>query len=111
MSMRDDVLKLAAITQLVQDDRLNRLRIANEARAKSLMQLAALAADEAPSDLPVIPAGLVGLAYQCWADIRRADLNVVIARQTVEVMEARAAASLAFGRAQAIHGVAERLKR
>jgi hypothetical protein len=109
--MSKDLSRLAEITQLVLDTRLHALRLASDAREKSRMQLAALAVRDAPTDLPAMTAERVGLTYQRWADLRRADLNAVIARQTAEWMAAKADASLAFGRAQAINTLAERVKR
>ncbi|WP_309664839.1 hypothetical protein [Tabrizicola sp.] len=110
MSASKDLSRLGDITQLVLDSRLQALRHASAAREKSQMQLAALTASDAPTDLPAIAAGLVALNYQRWADLRRAGLNAVIARQTAEWMQAKAAASLAFGRTQALRGIVERLK-
>jgi hypothetical protein len=107
----EDLAKLQGITDLVLENRLHRLRQTAEARAQSLMQLAALSATPVPADLPAITAGLVGLTYQRWADIRRAELNAVIARQTAEWMAAKAEASLAFGRAEAVRGVAAKAAR
>lgn len=105
------IAELQLITQLLLDARLQDLRHAAEARDRSLMQYDALAAAEDPGDLPVVLAGTVGLAYQRWADQRRADLNAVIARQTVDWMAARSAASTAFGRVQALNAALDRQKR
>ncbi|NJM81760.1 MAG: hypothetical protein HC844_04030 [Tabrizicola sp.] len=48
------------------------------------------------------------MTYQRWADLRRMELNDVIARQTVTWIEAQAEARLAFGRNQALAGLVER---
>jgi hypothetical protein len=50
------------------------------------------------------------LVYDRWADVRRAELNLVIARQTAEMLEARSEAGTAFGRLQALQGLAKRLE-
>lgn len=109
MSKRDDLARLTELTQLVLDQRLHLLREAAGARDRSRLQLDALAAASAPADLPPVTAGLVSLTYERWADIRRSELNTVIARQTVEWMGARSDAATAFGRLQAIKGVAAKL--
>jgi hypothetical protein len=111
MSKRADLAKVTALTQLVLDHRLHQLREAAAARDRSQMQLGAITAAAAPADLSPVTAGLVGLAYQRWADIRRSELNAVIARQTATWIEARSDARTAFGRVQAITGVAEKLPR
>lgn len=111
MNRAQDLKKLQAITDLVLDARQLRLRQACDARERSVSQLQALAVPEPRADLPVVAGELVSLTYQRWADLRRAELNAVIARQTVEMMAARAAAALAFGRAEALRGVAGKLGR
>ena len=111
MSNRDDLAKVAGLAELVLDRRLQDLREAAAARHRSRMQLDAIMAAAAPADLPPVTAGLVGLAYQRWADIRRSELNAVIARQTATWLTARSEAATAFGRLQAIRGVAEKLAR
>lgn len=106
-----DLAKLGEITDLVLENRLHLLRQAAAARAQSLMQLSALSAGCEPTDLPTITEELVGLSYQRWADLRRAELNAVIARQTADWISARAEAKIAFGRAEAIRGLAAKLRR
>jgi hypothetical protein len=107
MTTAKDLKKMAELSQLVLDNRLSRLRQVAEARAQSLHQLAAINAPAAPTDLPPMAAGMVSLAYQRWADVRRAELNALIARQTVEWMEAKSVATLAFGRNQALRQLGE----
>lgn len=111
MTTKADVARLAALTALVLDQRLQQLRLAAAARDRSRMQIAALDLPQGDHDLPVPIAGQVGLAYERWADQRRTELNALIARQTVEWMAARSAASLAFGRTEALRGVAARQAR
>ena len=99
---------LQLLTQLMLDARLQTLRQATGARERSLMQRDALGAAEDPGDLPIAVAGTVALTYRRWADQRRAELNAVIARQTVACMVARAEASTAFGKVQALHAALDR---
>jgi hypothetical protein len=49
--------------------------------------------------------------YQHWADLRRAEINLVLARQTVDWMEARGAAQSAFGRAEVLRQLQIKHKR
>ena len=61
-------------------------------------------------ELEPITAEKVGMAYDRWADARRSELNLVIARQTAAWIEQRGEAQAAFGRVQALQGLATRLK-
>ena len=74
------------------------------------MQLGAINEAGRPADLEPVTAGKVALTYDRWADLRRSELNLVIARQTAEWMEARREAQTAFGRVQALQGLATRLR-
>lgn len=111
MTGRKDLQSLAVLSQLVLDQRLADLRRAAERLERSRAQMRAINAAGAPADLPPVQAGLVDLAYQRWADVRRAELNTTIALQTVAWMEARSEAATAFGRLQALEGAAQRLDR
>ncbi len=108
MTRRADLDKLTTLAALVLDERLQRLRQAAEARKRSMSQLAALNVAPVDLQLAVPVAERVGLTFERWADLRRAELNAVIARQTVDLMAEREAASLAFGRSQALRAVIDR---
>ncbi len=101
---------LGALADLMLDSRLVALRAAAEARNASLARLDALNATPAATDLPLIAEALASLGYQRWADARRAEINLVLARQTAEWLEARDAARTTFGRKQALQGLATRLE-
>lgn len=111
MTSKADIARLTALTALVLDQKLQQLRATAAARDRSRMQIAALNLPPADHELPLPIAGQVSLAYERWADLRRADLNALIARQTVEWMAARSAASQAFGRAEALRRIASRHER
>jgi hypothetical protein len=111
MTGRKEFQTLATLSQLVLDQRLAGLRQAAARLERSKSQLRAINAAGAPADLPPVQAGLVDLAYQRWADIRRAELNTIIAQQTVAWMQAKSEAATAFGRLQALTGAAQRLDR
>lgn len=108
MTVAKDIAKLQVLTQLILDAKLQALRQATEARERSLMQRDALTNLQDPGDLPVAVAESVGLAYSRWADHRRADLNTVIACQTVACLVARTDASTAFGKVQALRAALDR---
>lgn len=110
MSQAKDLKRLAEVAQLMLDHRLGQLHGAAEELERSRMQLTAINAAGRPADLELVTAGKVALTYDRWADQRRAELNFVIARQTAAWMEARSEAQTAFGRVQALQGLATRLK-
>lgn len=110
MTKASDMGRLAELAQLMLDHRLSKLRSAALELERSQMQRAALDLTTTPPDLEPVTAEKVALTYNRWADQRRSELNLVIARQTVDWMEARGDAQKAFGRVQALQGLATRLK-
>jgi len=108
--MKQELKRLEALARLVLDHRLDQLRASVTRLERSEDQLQAVNAAAAPADLPPLAAGLVEINYGRWADIRRAELNTLIARQRAEVIEVRAEATTAFGRLQALRGAGEKLK-
>ena len=111
MSRLSDIQRLEALAQLVQDQRLQVLKQAADQLERSRAQLEAINAAAAPADLPPVAGGLVDVAYRRWADIRRSELNGVIARQSVTWIEERSEAAQAFGRVQALKGALARLEK
>ena len=110
MKGASDIEKLGQVAQLMLDHRLGQLRTAADELERSRMQLAALNQGARGDDLEPVTAERVALRYERWADHRRAELNLVIARQTAGWLEARSEAQTAFGRAQALKGLAKRLQ-
>jgi hypothetical protein len=109
MSRAKDLAKLGGLARLVLDHRLALLREAADRRDQSRQQIAALDQGAEPTDLPPLAAGQVGILYQSWADARRSELNMLLARQTADWLEARQNAQTAFGRAEALRGAVGRL--
>ena len=109
MTKAQDMIRIAELAQLVLDHRLERLRRARVELDRSKSQLKAINAAAEPADLPLLTAYTVNLTYQRWADVRRSDLNLVVARQTADWMGARDEAGTAFGRPQALRGLVEKL--
>jgi hypothetical protein len=100
--------QLADLGAMILDRRLADLERAARARADSRARLAGLDLPPAETDLPPVAAAQAGLRYQVWADARRAEINLLLARQTAEWLEAQDAARLAFGRAKALERLAGR---
>lgn len=109
MTRPTDIAALQRLAGLLLDHRLSQLRQAADRREQSRMQIAALDKGAEPADLPPVAAGQVALRYQLWADVRRSELNTLLARQTVDWIAAREDAQHAFGRAEALRGVAARI--
>lgn len=109
MSRSKDLAKLEDLSRLILDDRLSRLRAAGSLVEISRMQIAALDRSAEPDDLPPFAANQIALRYQVWADARRSELNVVLASQTANWLDARQDARQAFGRAEALRGIAGRM--
>ncbi len=96
---------------MVLDVRLARLTEAASARDASLAQLAILAQPVQGSEPFDIAQAQVQLTYDRWAEARRAEINLVLARQTAEWMQARADASLAFGRSDVLRRLIAKAQR
>jgi hypothetical protein len=109
MTRARDVATLQGLARLMLDHRLSLLKGAADRREQSRRQIAALDGAEPAAGLPPVTEGQVALRYQRWAEARRSELNIVLARQTAEWIAARDDASHAFGRAEALRGVAARL--
>jgi hypothetical protein len=104
-----DLRRLGELTGLMLDHRLAVLRKAAEAKAQSETALAALSRPMPEGDgLVGASAELAALAYERWADARRAEINQQLARQTHIWMEARDAAQIAFGKAEVLRRLRDR---
>ena len=110
MSKAKDLSRLAELAQLMLDHRLDQLRTSADLLDQSRMQLGAINQAAKPVDLDPVTAAKVGFGYDRWADVRRAELNLVIARQTAAWLDAQGEARTAFGRMQALQGLAKRLQ-
>jgi high-affinity Fe2+/Pb2+ permease len=105
-----DVHRLRELTGLMLDHRLAVLRQAAEAKAQTEAALASLARPMAgKDDLLGASSALAALAYERWADARRVEINQLLARQTHVWMEARDVAQIAFGKAEALRRLQDRL--
>lgn len=110
MSKTAEIARLTQLAALTLDHRLGQMRAASLALERSRDQLAAISEAGKPADLPLVAGAKAEWAYRRWADQRRSELNLVIARQTADWLTARDAATTAFGRREALQGLALSVK-
>ncbi len=110
MSKARNLARLSELAALTLDHRLGQMRAASQALERSRGQLAAINEAAKPADLPLVAGAKAEWAYRRWADQRRSELNLVIARQTADWLTARDEAKTAFGRREALQGVARSVK-
>ena len=98
MTVAKQLGALKSLADMILDQRLITLRAAQSACAETRSKLAGLDGQGAVDDCALVIAAAADLRYQTWADLRRKDLNMQLARQTVVALEASDAARLAFGK-------------
>ncbi|MDP4034471.1 MAG: hypothetical protein Q8P60_16775 [Pseudorhodobacter sp.] len=108
MNRKTQMQRLGQLSGLILDIRLSQLHAAARARVESQARLAGLDAPQA-SDLPPIAAAQAGLLYERWAEVRRAEINLLLSRQTAVWLEAQTSARQAFGRSEAVQSVQKKL--
>ncbi|QYZ69811.1 hypothetical protein [Neotabrizicola shimadae] len=104
-----DLRRLQVLSDLIRDSRLEAVKQAAQAEVQTCRRLEALSQNGAALDLHPAAAHAASLAYESWAELRRRELLVTLARQRAELAEAEAAARDAFGRAEAIKSILGRL--
>lgn len=92
--------RLQQIAGLILDARLAEVQAAERARQESLSHLQSLRVPQPVTE--DVTSAQVGLRYEQWADMRRGQINMALARQTVTWMDAQDHARSAFGRAEAL---------
>lgn len=105
MTTAKQIVRLGQISQLVLDVKLAALHSAASKRQHSLDLLDALNTVGTATDLSLVAQHQTNLRYQHWAQARRVELNLVLARQTADLTAARDEAVLVFGRNQAVLGL------
>lgn len=105
-----DLSRLVDLAGLLLDHRLGSLRQIAQAKAQSEMALSVLGrpVPDQEDGLEGVSAELSKLAYQRWADARRGEINLTLARQTHAWLEAKADAQVAFGKAEALKRLAKK---
>ena len=110
MSKHDQLRRLQQVASLMFDSRLAQLKTTARAMQETRDHLANLAtAPEESTAMPPIAMAVAALRYYRWTDVRRADLNLTLARQTADWLNAREAARAAFGKTQALEAVKARI--
>ena len=110
MTNQDQMRRLQQVAALLFDSKLTNLKATARAMQQTKDHLADLTARPVPAqDLPQLAMEIAALRYERWADLRRQDLNLALARQTAAWLDARDAARLAFGKNQALEAIAARL--
>lgn len=102
--------RLTALSTLILDQHLARLQAAAAARNISLQRLQDLAPTQS-DDLNPITSATTLIRYDLWADTKRREINLVLARQTVIWLDARKAAQEAFGRADVLQRIKTSLQK
>lgn len=111
MSAPKQLARLQSLAQMMLDAQLVELRKVARARSETLAHLSDLKSpDVQMDDLMGVAEVKATLAYQVWADQRRAELNMTLARQTAQWIDRRDAARYAFGKADVLKTLAERGK-
>lgn len=105
-----DLEKLKSLADLMFDHKLAALRGYAAARARSQAALERLSTHESPKPDSLLGASaeLSALVYQRWADARRAEINLVLASQTHDWLEAREAARVALAKADVLKALTEK---
>lgn len=110
MTREQQFRKLMALSTLKLDASLATLQQAAKAREQSLNRLADLDRPNTVEGLGLVAAEEVALRYQRWADLRRMEINQTLARQTAEWLTSRDAATQAFGKAEALKSLRDKLR-
>lgn len=108
MSGPKQLARLQSLAQMILDAQLVELRKVARARSETLAHLSDLKSPDVQMDDQMGVAEVrASLAYQRWADQRRAELNMTLARQTAQWMDRRDAARYAFGKADVLNTLAK----
>jgi hypothetical protein len=101
MTQKSKLDRLTGLSKLILDQYLTQLQASAAARQASLKQLQDLVPNPA-DDLDLVTNAKAAIRYEHWADTKRRDINIVLARQTATWLEARLATQTAFGRADVL---------
>jgi hypothetical protein len=93
--------RLAALATVLQDQRLEILRQAQQRKQATEALIAGLDAPS-PCDLSLVSAGQAEMAYRLWTEGRKRALRHNLQQQIADCDRATAAARQAFGKAQVL---------
>lgn len=97
--------QLKHVSDLMLDQRLLALRAAQTARVATQDRIAALDMPYFAEGCFIAIAARAALLYEAWADGRRRDLNLILARQTVTEIEAKVDARIAFSKQRVLENL------
>lgn len=110
MTSRADLKRLGKLTGMMLEMRLADLHRAAALREECEARLKAIQTPPPPAEgLAGAAPELAQLTYQKWVDLRRQEINRQLAQRTAEWLEAADAARVAFGKDQALTGLAAKL--
>lgn len=104
MKKHVQIARLQEISNLILDRRLATLRYLAAKRNASLQHLQDLTPKEAGT-LDPIPQARSALRYEAWADVRRSEINLALARQTADWLDAKKNAEVAFGQVEVLNRI------
>lgn len=110
MKRRQDFQQLERIARACLDRDLAELKAVAEGRNALQARLAGLEPAAAPG-LDPLTAARIGATHQIWADARRAEINIALARSTADWLERREEARKSFGRWQVLDRLGDTLRR
>lgn len=110
MRKRQQVEQLKCLARASLDRDLAEVKASADARDALLARLAGLEPAVAPG-LDPMTAARIGATYQIWADARRAEINIALARSTADWLERREEAGKSFGRWQVLDRLAGGFRR
>lgn len=111
MTQYDQMQRLERVAGLMFEGRLADLKATARAMQQTKDHLTDLIAKPVNFDnLAPVALAAAGLRYERWADGKRAELNLTLARQTADWLDARDAARVAFGKTQALDAVKEKMR-
>lgn len=109
MSAPKQLARLQSLAQMVLDAQLVELRKVAQARSETIAHLSDLKSPTVQMDDQMGVAEVKAtLAYQVWADQRRAELNMTLSRQTAQWIDRRDSSRLAFGKADVLSALARK---
>jgi hypothetical protein len=100
--------RLTGLCQMLSDTALATLMHATRQKAETQALLDQLSQIPSATDLGLVQIAQAELMYQSWVGSRRANLNLLLAEQTIAVNHAKIAAGLALGRVESLTKISKR---
>ena len=104
----ENLARLQDLSELIRNIEMAKLQAAILARQASEARLADLAKPIPDSHLSPIASAITEIRWQKWADKRRAEINITLARQTAACNDAQDRVNRAFARANVLRQLVAR---